>query len=325
MGGIGRAHGKLILFGEHSAVYGHPAIGVSLPESLTVRLGRAPLADWDLQSIPSDDRPGLLSVLARLEARLPELARVGRCSVHIASRVARGVGYGSSAALCAALSLALLSRERGNAGGALDVSEAPEMDEAWGLAHDAEQVFHGTPSGIDTGLSLLGGLVSFQPRPPALPEWRRLPGARLWLVTAAVPRDESCAALIKGLGGRMQAGDRVVQDAIAELGRIARSVQEALDAGSSPSLGEQFGQAADGAMEVLKSIGLGNPSMERLIAAGKSAGARGGKLSGAGGGGAFYLVADSRRAAGSISGALRAAATGAGITLAAPVRMLGLS
>ena len=65
--------------------------------------------------------------------------------------------------------------------------------------------------------------------------------------------------------------------------------------------------------------------MERLIAAGVGAGARGGKLSGAGGGGAFYMVADSRRAAGKISGAVRAAASGAGITLAAPARTVSLS
>ena len=38
MGSVGKAHGKLLLFGEHSAVYGHPAVGVSLPEQTTVRL-----------------------------------------------------------------------------------------------------------------------------------------------------------------------------------------------------------------------------------------------------------------------------------------------
>jgi mevalonate kinase len=317
----GRAHAKLILFGEHSAVYGHPAIGISLPETLTVRLGGVPLPEWDLRTIPADDRPALMNVLARMEARLPELTRSGRCTVHIVSRVARGVGHGSSAALCVALSQALLRRARGSAGGA----RGRDLTEAWGLAHDAERVFHGTPSGIDTGLSLMGGLRSFLPRPPALPEHRELPAARLWLVTAAVPRDESCAALIRGLGERMQAGDRVVQDAIAQLGKIARGVLEALDAESGAGLAERVGRAADAAMDVLKSIGLGNPSMERLIAAGMGAGACGGKLSGAGGGGAFYLVADSRRTAVRISGALRAAAAAAGISLAAPVRTVSLS
>jgi mevalonate kinase len=298
---------------------------VSLPESLTVRLGRTPLPDWDLRNIPAVDQPGLRSVLARMEARLPELTRAGRSSIRIRSEVARGVGYGSSAALCVALSQALLSRARGSAGGALDVSQAPDMGEAWDLAHDAEQVFHGTPSGIDTGLSLMGGLISFQPRPPALPQHQALPGARLWLVTAAVRRDESCAALIRGLGERMRARDRVVQDAVAELGRIAGSVLDVLTGATVTEPSALVGESADAAMDVLQGIGLGHSAMEQLIDAGRRAGAHGGKLSGAGAGGAFYLVAGTLPVARKIARAVRVAATGPGITLAAPVRMLGLS
>src|SRR5882724_6268235 len=209
MGVTGRGRAKLILFGEHSAVYGHPAIGVSLPESITVRLGGERLQEWDLGNVTGDDIPTVRSVLARMETKVPDLLAAGRCSVRMTSGIARGIGYGSSAALCVALSQALLRRARGSAGGT--AADAAELGEAWALAHDAEQVFHGTPSGVDTGLSLLGGLVAFEPRPPALPLHQALPAARLWLVTAAVPRDDSCAALISGLGGRMRAGDRVVQ------------------------------------------------------------------------------------------------------------------
>ena len=159
MGGIGRASGKLLLFGEHAAVYGHRAIGISLPETTTVHLTGG-TSSWDLAQVPLDDRETVLAILAQLEEHIPELASRGRCSVRIDSAVARGVGFGSSAALCGALARAALA----HAGAA-----AEQDDRAWSLAHDAERLFHGTPSGIDTGLALMNGMHAFLPRAPRLP------------------------------------------------------------------------------------------------------------------------------------------------------------
>ena len=56
----------------------------------------------------------------------------------------------------------------------------------------------------------------------------------------------------------------------------------------------QLGVVADAAQRLLAGLGLADPSQERLLHAGHTAGACGGKLSGAGGGGACFLICRDR-------------------------------
>lgn len=312
MGGIGSAPGKLILFGEHAAVYGYPAVGVSLAEKITVRFWGDGTPDWDMSEIPAWDRATIRRILTLLEGLLPELASLSRCRVTVLSDVPRGVGFGSSAALCAALARAALAHAGREPGNPL---------EEWELAHSAEKLFHGTPSGIDTGLSVLDGLFAFRPRPPVLPEYQPLRGTPLHLVVAAVPRAESCGALVAMLGNRMRAGHRETQKAMQELGETATAARNAL-ADFSAGGAQEIAVLADKAMERLRALGLGSPWQDRLLEAGKKAGALGGKLSGAGGGGAFFLVARDAAGAQQAASCLEREASRGGITLAAPVRLL---
>jgi mevalonate kinase len=210
--------------------------------------------------------------------------------------------------LCVALARAVLEHTESPGG-----SDA--TSEAWQLAHQAERIFHGTPSGIDTGLALHQGLFAFRPQPPGLPSIERLPSPRLWLVSAAVPREGDCRALIGGLAERMRVGDRRVRSAMDELGRIAHEAESLLRSAAPGSL---LGRSADAAMAILRGIGLSTPGLEALLAAGRRAGASGGKLSGAGGGGAFYLVAENRELADRVALAVRTEAARAGIPLSAP-------
>jgi mevalonate kinase len=312
VGGIGRATGKLILFGEHAAVYGHTAIGVSLPEQVTARLWSDAAGDWNLGAIPAEDREMIARILTRLETLLPELSSRDRCRVQIESDVPRGVGFGSSAAVCAAL-----------AGAARAQAGAPGTDlhQVWSLAHDAERLFHGTPSGIDTGLSLIGGLVAFRPCPPALPEYELLAGAPLHLVVAAVPRDASCGALVARLGEQMKAGHLETRDALQDLGGIAEAARKALSA-SAAGMSQDIADLAERAMDSLRRLGLSTLWQDRMLEAGRRAGALGGKLSGAGGGGAFFLVTRDAESAGHVAAGLGEEAARAGISLAAPARVL---
>jgi mevalonate kinase len=314
MGGVGRAFGKLILFGEHAAVYGHPAVGVSLPESTTVRLAGSASREWGLESVSPEDRGPVSGVLARLEAALPALASRGRCAVTIESGVARKSGFGSSAALCGACARAVLAHSG-------DEREPDEITRSWTLAHEAERLFHGTPSGVDTGLSLLGGTCVLHPRPPGLPDVMRVPHRGLYLVVGALPRDAACAALVGSLAARIKSGDAAARASIDELGGIAAAAAENLLA-AKEGIGQIIGALADRAMDQLRGLGLSTADLDRLLDAARDAGAHGAKLSGAGGGGAFFAVAENRKTASRIVSRLNSGAKDSRIELSSPPQII---
>jgi mevalonate kinase len=249
-----------------------------------------------------------------MEELLPALAPQGRCRVQVESDVARGAGFGSSAALCSALARAALAHA-GRGGPPSD------LDQEWGLAHDAERLFHGTPSGIDTGLSLMNGMFAFRPRPLRLPDCEPLFGQPLHLVVAAVPRDEACGALVASLGERVRSGEKVACESIQALGGLAAAAREAVR-GGAPDGAARIAELADRAMENLRRLSLSTPWLDRLLAAGRSEGALGGKLSGAGGGGAFFLVVRNAEIAGAVAARLMAEARQAGIPLVSKARIL---
>jgi len=307
LGGIGTASAKLILFGEHAAVYGHPAVGMALPESTTTNLFGKSADAWNVENIPREDRATVLEVLDRIERLLPIEPQRVRCSVQVSSNVPRGLGFGSSAALCGAFARALVGRD-GNS--------------AWELAHAAERLFHGTPSGVDTGLSLMEGMCAVFPQPGGLPRAERLPPAPLWLVVAAVARNGACGALVARLAARMNEGDPAALAAVNALGAIARAALQALREPVGADLASRVARLADDAMEHLRGVGLANPAQDRLLATGKRAGALGGKLSGAGAGGAFFLITADEESARSVARSVDAEAREQGIPLGAPVKVI---
>ncbi|MGO9409774.1 MAG: hypothetical protein ACLQCB_03380 [Spirochaetia bacterium] len=312
----GRGCGKLILFGEHAAVFGFPALGVSLPEQTRVVFRGPPLASWDLAGVPAADQEVVRRILDKVSAVLPELRGCGGRAVRIESSVVRGVGFGSSAALCAATAAAAIDLIGG--------TEPAALSRVWEVAHELERVFHGTPSGIDTGLSLLPGLTAFSPRPPALPAWERVESA-LWVVVGALPRSTSTGALVRGVGERMRSGDPAVRGSLSMLGGMAARARELLrdkSARDEEPTASGIGRLADEAMRGLAALGLSNPSLEVLLEEGRRSGARGGKLSGAGGGGAFFLVCSDAQAADRTAQRLVQFAGGRGISFAATPRVL---
>ncbi len=297
--------GKILLFGEHAAVFAYPAVGMALRQGITVRI--VPSARWHFPPITGSD-PTILRRFAEYISRICDSAaeRRLRGSATFETEIPVSGGFGSSAALCSAIAGGILA-EGGNRGAWAPSPPDSSPSETtlrarWALAHSLERFFHGTPSGIDTGLSVLGGVQHFSfpdaEVPGALPRARSLPGVPGALIVGSVPRLGTTKSLVASVGQKMNAGDRATKAHIDALGRIAQEAAEALSHLATP---EQIGLLADTAHRHLRSLGLSSPATELILEAGKRSGSVGGKISGAGGGGAFFLVyPDLERAEGAI-------------------------
>ena len=200
--------------------------------------------------------------------------------VEIRSQIPIGLGFGSSAALCVAAERALTSA----------ALPPPSAAAVWRGAHERERVFHGTPSGADTGLAASPGIgsLTWKSGGGGLPCYEPVPAVELHLVVAAVPRRGDTRAHVAAVAQRVRAGDTAIQDTLRRLGQCSTKARALLLRQGPPTAA--LGAVADHAQRLLTELGLSDPAQERLLQSGRSAGSSGGKLSGAGGGGACFLV-----------------------------------
>lgn len=313
------AHGKLLLFGEHAAVYGYPALGTSLPLSLEIRISpgmdsshqsplQPPLIDGQFfPGLNREEEEAAGQLLETAETLNPQI-RFPAASYILEGNIPRSSGFGSSAALCVAFARYINSLWESTETALVHVlpnfqhgwSETEQRQYLlWHIANELEKVFHGSPSGIDTGLAIHSGLTAFFPRSRRLPDILPLPSPQsdIWIIYGSVPRVGNTKELV----GRIQKGmleerPKIV-DAVGNLGEIAHQAidlfapQQSDRKTEARQISETLGSLADKAGEQLKALKLNSPDMDRILDKARKLGAGGGKLSGAGGGGAFWISA----------------------------------
>ena len=276
--GVGAGFGKLLLFGEHSAVYGKNAVGVALPYRTTVRVSRTDSEGIVLRGLSTEDLIQVEKLLAFVsELKLP-ITLPDDCAIDIESNVPRASGLGSSAAFSVAFANAMGSADRGDA----------ESNMLWRCANEIERYFHGTPSGIDTGLALYGGVQALYPDPPHIPKAKRLRGARLSMIVGTARRESTTKRLVASIREKMTNGDLSARASVDRLGRIADRAIGFLDSESAAA--SEIADLCGEAQTELGRLGVTTELLDRILNSGIEFGAMGGKLSGAGGGGAFFLI-----------------------------------
>ena len=291
---VASAPGKCILFGEHAVVYGEPAVAVAIDARVSVALEPCQ-GYWKLDGAPLDER--------HPHARFLHSQLVGDDSephsLMVNSELFPAAGLGSSAALSAAISAALMHRD-GDGSGELDLERISH------LAHMAEaEAQSGRASPTDTSTATLGGcvLVSDKREESAEWRWRRTldtpEGERRWEIhSVSLPESVRQAHLVVGSTGiHSPTGEMVAKiarmlerlpdrmDEITRMGDLSRAGASALASGELAEVGRLMDEAHD----LLAGLGVSCPELDQLVTAARPT-SLGAKLTGAGGGGCMLAL-----------------------------------
>ena len=267
--GVGQAHSKIILIGEHAVVYGYPAISLPLLEvEVTCRVVPA-ATPWRL----FEEDTLSMAVYASLEYLNIKDAYI-RCQIDSAIPEKRGMG--SSAAISIAAIRAVFDYYQAKL-----PHDVLEM-----LVNRAEMIAHMNPSGLDAKTCLSDQPIRFI-KNVGFEE------LAMYLSAYLVIADT-------GVYGHTREAIQVVESKGKEalpflyaLGELTQQAEEAIKARDAVMLGEILTKAHGN----LKEIGVSSLEADALVETALHHGALGAKMSGGGLGGCIIaLVADYHQA-----------------------------
>ena len=260
--GVGQAHSKIILIGEHAVVYGYPAISLPLLEvEVTCKVVPAE-SPWRLY----EEDALSMAVYASLEYLAIKEACI-RCEIDSAIPEKRGMG--SSAAISIAAIRAVFDYYQ---------AELPH-DVLEILVNRAEMIAHMNPSGLDAKTCLSDQPIRFIKN----------------VGFTELEMDLSAYLVIADTGvyGHTREAIQVVQskgkDALPflhALGELTQQAEEVIRQKDAEKLGQILSQAH----LHLKEIGVSSPEADSLVATALSHGALGAKMSGGGLGGCIIAL-----------------------------------
>lgn len=291
--GHGTAHAKVILLGEHSVVYGLPAVALPITRlavraEATVIRGESVL-DTDGFVGPIDRAP--TSVAPLVTAVIETLARVRGTGAGVQLRLSSdfpiGRGLGSSAAAANAIVDAICALH----------DESVSEEERFELVQAAERVAHGTPSGLDARATRAVHPIRF-----VAGSAERLP---VNFGTDFVVADTGVRGETRRAVADVRAAVTASVAARTELDRLGALVDTAVSALASDGRAE-LGAAMNEAHRILTGLGVGHPALDTAVAAAREAGAIGAKLTGSGQGGCVIALAPTPDDAERIAAGMRA-------------------
>ena len=298
------APGKIILFGEHAVVYGHPAIAAPVNQvqaramvmphpgqpSGSIKLEAPDInLEGPLKNLPLDHalHKAVKLTLEELNIQNPPAFRL-----RVTSGIPLAAGLGSGAAV----TVAVMRAVAGFLGHRLP-------DEAVNrLTFEIEKIHHGTPSGIDNTVVTYAQPVYFIKGQPIETLTVKQPFT-IVIGDTGIPSPTAIAV------GDVRHGWQAEPDKYNEIfnacGQIAQQARGHIKSGQIEALGPLMNTNH----EWLAKMGVSSPTLDHLVLTAQTAGAWGAKLSGGGRGGNMIALAAPQQAEQIAAALLQAGAT----------------
>ncbi|WP_096817594.1 mevalonate kinase [Lactococcus fujiensis] len=282
--GIGMAHSKLILIGEHSVVYGQPAIALPvniLKTTVTISATRAGQYIENSESrrrldLMDDEFEGIRQLILKLLQKFesPRLT----FSLEIDSNIPQGRGLGASAALATATTRAFFD---------FFESELTNQELLY-FANFSENITHGRASGIDVATVNSELPLWFIKNQPMEQIELNLAG---YLVIGDTGIHGLTSQAISIVRERLNEEKEKTLDEIAKLGELAAESRDYLKTNRLADLGKVMNNAH----HILSELGVSHPRLDAMVKTAKSNGALGAKLTGSGLGGVMVALASNEK------------------------------
>jgi len=275
---MGFGRGKVILLGEHSVVHGSPAIAIGINRGISAV---ARVADEDLLTVAPWSawvRPrnkGEEPLERAFAIALGTYSNRPRLRIDVQVDLPSGAGLGCSAALGVAVFDAI--------DGVLRINRSRE--ELGRMVHGWEEVFHGSPSGIDNMAAAVGGVLRYRKGAPLKPLSLVHP---LQVVVAHSGERSKTKEMVSLVACQLASNPASVRDKFDDVSDLVDEAEVALSTGDMRTLGRLLNWNHG----ILSSLLLCTPKVEELCRLARAEGALGAKVTGAGGGGCIVALAE---------------------------------
>lgn len=281
--GTSVGYGKVVLLGEHAAVYGSHVVAAPLALTIKAKVEDAQsdgvqliIPAWDVQDHlrkcndnPNSFHNSLDVILNRLHLRDRNMC------IKVYPHVPRAMGLGGSAALAVAVIRALSNHYK------LNLSD----NDVNGLAFESEKIAHGTPSGIDNAMATYGRFMLYKKSDPVTVRHLNVP--RPIPIVIGISGVESLTAkMVARVGDAWRKNKSLYERIFNEINDLSLQGAKAIEAYDLETLGELMNICQG----LLNALQVSSWELEELIQIARHNGALGAKLTGGGGGGSMIAV-----------------------------------